>query len=47
MARLDGEADWIGVLAHDPDGDPGGGGDLVAGVAAVGEDFLDEGKRAA
>ena len=46
-ARLDGEADLIGAFAHDLDGDHGGRGDLLAGVAAVGKDLLDEPKRAA
>ena len=46
-ARLDGEADLIGAFAHDLDGDHGGRGDLLAGVAAVGKDLLDERKRAA
>ena len=46
-ARLDGEADLIGAFAHDLDGDHGGHGDLLAGVAAVGKDLLDERKRAA
>ena len=38
-ARLDGEADLIGAFAHDLDGDHGGRGDLLAGVAAVGKDL--------
>ena len=46
-ARLDGETDLIGAFAHDLDGDHGGRGDLLAGVAAVGKDLLDERKRAA
>ncbi len=46
-ARLDGEADLIGAFAHDLDGDHGGRGDLLAGVAAIGKDLLDERKRAA
>ena len=37
----------IGAFAHDLDGDHGGRGDLLAGVAAVGKDLLDERKRAA
>ena len=46
-ARLDGEANLIGPFAHDLNGDHSGRGDLLAGVAAVGKDLLDERKRAA
>ena len=41
---LDGEADLVGVLANDLDGDGGGAGNPLPGVAAVGEDLRDEGK---
>ena len=40
--RVDGEADLIGVLAHDLDRDQRRRGDLFAGISAVGEDALDE-----
>src|SRR6202040_1379356 len=40
--RVDGEADLIGVLAHDFDGDQRCRGDLFPGISAVGEDALDE-----
>src|SRR5450755_3800705 len=40
--RLNGEADLIGVLAHDLDGDQRGLGNLLTRVSAVGEDPLDE-----
>lgn len=43
--RIDGEADLIGVLAYDLDGDTGGAGHALAGIAAVGEDLLDERER--
>jgi len=43
-AWLDGEADLIGVLADDLDGDDSGVGDAFSGIAAIGEDLLDEGK---
>jgi len=39
---LNGEADLIGVLAHDLDGDQRGLGNLLTRVYAVGEDPLDE-----
>jgi len=39
---LNGEADLIGVLAHDLDGDQRGLGNLLTRVSAVGEDPLDE-----
>src|SRR5260370_33585224 len=41
------EPNLIRVLAHDLDGNHRGLGDPFAGVSAVGEDPLDEGKRAA
>jgi len=44
---LDGEADLIGGLAHDlegDEGDRGGAGDAFASVAGIGEDALDEGE---
>src|SRR3954463_14958793 len=44
---LDGEADLVGVLANDLDGDGGGAGNPLPGVAAVGEDLRDEGKGVA
>jgi hypothetical protein len=40
--RVDGEADLIGVLAHDFDGDQRCRGALFPGISAVGEDALDE-----
>jgi hypothetical protein len=45
--RVNGEADLIGVLAHDLDRDQGGLGDLLSGVPAVGEDPVDEQEDAA
>jgi hypothetical protein len=36
---LDGEADLVGVLANDLDGDGGGAGNPLPGVAAVGKDL--------
>ena len=44
--RRNGEADLIGVLAHDLDRDQRCRGDLLAGIPAVGEDPLDEGEDA-
>src|SRR5215204_3294741 len=44
---LDGEADLVGVLANDLDGDGGGAGNPLPGVAAVGKDLRDEGKGVA
>ena len=46
-SRLDGEADLIGGLAHDLEGDRGGAGDALASVAGIGEDALDEGEWSA
>jgi hypothetical protein len=43
-SRLDGEADLIGGLAHDLEGDRGGAGDALASVAGIGEEALDEGE---
>jgi Putative transposase of IS4/5 family (DUF4096) len=40
--RVNGEADLIGVLAHDLDRDQRCRGDLFPGISAVGEDALDE-----
>src|SRR6478735_6969619 len=40
--RVDGEADLIGVLAHDLDRDQRCRGDLFPGISAVSEDTLDE-----
>ena len=40
--RVNGEADLIGVLAHDLDRDQRCRGDLFPGIPAVGEDALDE-----
>src|SRR4029077_11021908 len=45
--RVNGEADLIGVLAHDLDHDQCGLGDLLTGISAIGEDPLDEGEDAA
>ena len=39
--RVNGEADLIGVLAHDLDDDQRCRGDLFPGISAVGEDALD------
>ena len=36
--RLLGEADLVGIFAHDFDGDQRGRGDLLPGISAVGED---------
>jgi hypothetical protein len=36
--RLLGEADLVGIFAHDFDGDQRGRGDLLRGISAVGED---------
>ena len=44
QAKKDGEADLIGSLAHDLEGDRGGAGDALASVAGIGEDALDEGE---
>lgn len=41
-ARLNGEADLVGVLAHDLDGDQRGLGNSITRVFAVGEDPLDK-----
>ncbi len=46
-ARVDGEADRIGVLPDDLDDDAGGGGDLLARIAAISKDALDPGEQAA
>src|ERR1017187_3256021 len=46
-ARVNSEADLMGVLAHDLDRDQGGFGDLLSGIPAVGEDPLDEREDAA
>ena len=40
--RVYGEADLVGVLAHDLDRDQRGLGDLLAAIPAVSEDPLDE-----
>lgn len=45
-ARMDGEADLLWVLSDDLDGDARGHGDALAGIGAVGEGVLDEGKAA-
>ena len=43
--RVNGEADLIGVLAHDLDRDQRGLGDLLTGTPTIGEeDALDEGE---
>ena len=42
--RVNGEADLIGVLAHDLDRDQRGLGDLLTGIPTIGEDALDEGE---
>ena len=39
--RVNGEADLIGVLAHDLDRDQRGLGDLLTGIPTIGEDALD------
>src|SRR4029077_21131657 len=44
--RVNGEADLIGVLAHDLDRDQRCRGDLLAGIPAVGEDPLDAREQA-
>src|SRR3954454_8907091 len=44
---LDGEADLVGVLANDLDGDGGGAATPLPAVAAVGEDLRDKGKGVA
>src|SRR5208282_4655393 len=46
-ARVYGEADLVGIFAHDLDGDQHGRGDLLTGISAVGEDPLDEREDAA
>src|SRR6476660_9691096 len=45
--RVNGEANLIGVLAHDLDRDQCSLGDLLTGISAVGEDTLDEREDAA
>ena len=44
--RVNGEADLIGVLAHDLDRDQRCRGDLLLGISAVGEDALEERENA-
>ena len=44
MPWVNGEADLIGVLAHDLDRDQRGLGDLLTGIPTIGEDALDEGE---
>jgi hypothetical protein len=44
--RVNGEADLIGVLAHDLDRNQCGLGDLLPSISAVGEDALDEREEA-
>lgn len=45
--RMDGEADLVGRLANDLDGDDRAGGRPVSRIARVGESLGDEGERAA
>ena len=40
--RVNGEADLVGIFAHDFDRDQRCRGDLFPGISAVGEDALDE-----
>lgn len=44
---VNGEADLVGILAHDFDSDQRGRGDLLTRVSAVGENALDEREDAA